>query len=166
MKKMYIVAIISFFCLTSCKAQVLLFGEWKIVELKNIIHIDKEDLHELRIKCVGARVEIGKNNITVKGEINCDFKGCEEVELTPIDLTVIEINEEDKKYPGQEIFKGEVSETFLKFIDYKNPERTIMAYDVSCNISWGDEPLKIIPIDKSTIIFLVGSYILKLEKAN
>jgi hypothetical protein len=165
MKKLYIAAIIFLFTLTSCKAQVSLSGEWKIVDLKNIIHIDKEDLEELRKKCVGANVEIGKSNITVKSETNCDFKGCNEVKLTPITLKVIDANEENRKYPGQEIYNGEIGETFLKFIDYKNPERIIKAYDTNCNISWGDEPLKIIPVEKNTIIFLVGSYILKLEKA-
>ncbi len=150
-----------FFTLTSCKAQQKdLLGSWKIISVKNIVHIDNEDVQDLKRSCIGNILVIGNNKISFKKNSQCDFNGCDTLELSPMNLKVIEDNSETLKYPGQEIYNGEVSKGFLKFIEYKNINTYVKAYDSKCAISWGDDSLKIIPLNNECAVLLLGSYII------
>ena len=131
-----------------------LYDNYRVVDVKSIVHMSDENINELKDSYLNKTIQINRDKIIVEDMSSTDFKGCDNIFFSKFYLEKKIDDEDSKKYPGQEIYKNEISAFFLKLIDHKSIRKKVKAYKVNCNIAWGENPLIIIPVSDKKSYFI------------
>jgi hypothetical protein len=170
MKNLIILFFISF---ASCDANGgSINGTWKIMEVKNIINVDKEDWNEFIDKCVGKSIliEINENIINFYLDGNCDQEGdfakCKNASFESMSVEIIEDFDSLAGFPTIEFNsnKTTINRALWKGVGGNSQTKKTILYNTNCLVSWGEETLKVLWITNNRIAIYLYSYVLILER--
>jgi len=153
-----------------------LSGEWKVTQVIPLITYNKDDFNEYSSKCVGTRVDIkvwGENNFSIKIDYRCDeehdFDQCDDSYITTaLDVKVKKKDREElRKVPEVDFCSDKVfvNKTFLNTLGLNLKKDKLEGFKTNCKISWGDESLGILLVNKKEIILYCGSMLIILHRS-